>query len=103
MPLARTTNSRIAIFTSVSRSLHLLHTILFHISPFHFHIRVEKMQLTASGDISIVEIVVYLPLLVAAVAVCLRHGFKKAEGWIFLVAVCVSPLLLATIGVLARL
>jgi len=93
------------------------------------------MQLTASGDISIVEIVVYLPLLVAAVAVCLRHGFKKAEGWIFLVALCViriagaacnlvtfsnlsiglfeavailnsvgvSPLLLATIGVLARL
>jgi len=93
------------------------------------------MQLDASGDVSIVEIVVYLPLLVAALAVCLRHGFKKAEGWIFLIILCVvrvagaacnlvafnnpsiglfeavailnsvgvSPLLLATIGVLARL
>jgi hypothetical protein len=93
------------------------------------------MQLNARGDVSIVEIAVFTPLLVLALHVCLRHGFKKSSGWIFLFMLClirivggacdlvtysspskglfiavaildsvgISPMLLATIGILARL
>jgi hypothetical protein len=93
------------------------------------------MQLDARGDLSIAVIAVYTPLLLLAIQVCRRHGFKKSSGWIFLLALClirivgaaldlvtysspslglfiavavldsvgVSPLLLATIGILARL
>lgn len=93
------------------------------------------MKLDARGDISVAEIAIYTPLLGLALFVCLRHGFKRSSGWIFLVALCfirivggacdlvtynspslglfiavaildsvgISPLLLATIGILSRL
>src|SRR5437773_1735246 len=46
------------------------------------------MQLDARGHVSIVEIVVFTPLLVLAFHICLRHGFKKSSGWIFLFMLC---------------
>jgi hypothetical protein len=93
------------------------------------------MQLDGREILSAVEIALYSPFLIAALAVCFRHGFKRAEGWIFLLLLClirlvgaacdisthnspsqglyvtvaildsigISPLLLATLGILSRL
>ncbi|ORY19753.1 hypothetical protein BCR34DRAFT_471557 [Clohesyomyces aquaticus] len=88
----------------------------------------------ARGWVSVVELIVFIPALIAAIFVCLRHGFKRSYGWIFTLILCVvriigavcqlltyndhssgliqttlivdsiglSPLLLATLGLLSR-
>lgn len=93
------------------------------------------MHFDAHGWVSIVELVVYTPSLIAAFIICSRHGFKRSSGWIFTLILClvriigaacqlvtyydrspdiikatlildsigVSPLLLATLGLLSRL
>ncbi|PVH92893.1 hypothetical protein DM02DRAFT_542675 [Periconia macrospinosa] len=43
------------------------------------------MHLDDHGYVSIVELIVYIPCLIPAVLVCLRHGFKRTSGWIFIV------------------
>jgi hypothetical protein len=47
------------------------------------------MQLNNRGYVSIVELVVYIPSVILALVVCLRHGFKRTSGWIFILALCV--------------
>jgi hypothetical protein len=93
------------------------------------------MGIGTSGIVSIVELIVYIPALIAAIFVCSRHGLHRASGWIYTVILCVvriagavcqlltysnqsegllkatviidsigiSPLLLATLGVISRL
>ena len=39
-------------------------------------------------DISIAEVVVYIPLALVALYVSFRHGFIKSLGWIYLVIFC---------------
>jgi len=41
------------------------------------------MHLDNHGYVSIAELVVYIPCLILAFVVCLRHGFKRSSGWIF--------------------
>ena len=38
--------------------------------------------------ISIAELVVYLPLIFVAIYVCIRHGFTRQIGWVYLVIFC---------------
>lgn len=38
---------------------------------------------------SIVELVIYSPLLVAAALLCQRHGFERSSGWIFILILCI--------------
>lgn len=93
------------------------------------------MTLSAAGYVSIAEIIVYIPALIAAIMVTSRHGLRRASGWIYTIILCavriagavcqlltyhdsstgllkatlimdsigISPLLLATLGVLSRL
>ena len=42
------------------------------------------MHLDSRGYVSIVELIVYIPCLILAFVVCLRHGFKRTSGWIFI-------------------
>ncbi|KAI1117350.1 hypothetical protein F5Y14DRAFT_448287 [Nemania sp. NC0429] len=93
------------------------------------------MAIGANGIVSIVELIVYIPALIAAIIVCSRHGIHRSSGWIYTVILCVvriagaicqllainnptdvsllkatiiidsigiSPLLLATLGVVSR-
>lgn len=43
------------------------------------------MHLTSRGYISIVELIIYTLCLILGFVVCLRHGFKRSSGWIFVV------------------
>lgn len=93
------------------------------------------MGLVSQDYVSIVELIIYIPALIAAIIVTARHGFHRASGWIYTVVLCavriagaicqllthtdhseglltasividsigISPLLLATLGVLSRL
>lgn len=93
------------------------------------------MGFSRQGIVSIIELVVYIPCLVAAFIVCSRHGFRRSSGWIYTLILCLvriigaacqlasytnnapsliktalildsiglSPLLLATLGLLSRL
>lgn len=38
---------------------------------------------------SIVELVIYSPLLVAAALLCQRHGFERSSGWVFILILCI--------------
>ncbi|KAL7783890.1 hypothetical protein V8C37DRAFT_396542 [Trichoderma ceciliae] len=92
------------------------------------------MAIDSAGVVSIIELIVYIPLLCLAAVVCIRHGFTRASGWIYTILLCVlriigavcqlltytdhstgllkvtliidsigiSPLLLATLGMLSR-
>ena len=92
------------------------------------------IKFNARGGISILELIVYAPALVIAILICVKHGFTRSSGWIYLaifslirfVGACVqlaiynneskglfqaaaiinsialSPLLLATLGLLSR-
>lgn len=94
------------------------------------------MTLTHRNAVSIAEIAVYVPCLIMAIILTIRHGFSKSAGWYFLVVFCLariigpamqiastsnptstalltgssilqniglSPLFLATLGLLSRL
>lgn len=93
------------------------------------------MGLHSQDYVSIVELVIYIPALIAAIVVTARHGFHRASGWIYTIVLCtvriagaicqllthtdhsdglltatliidsigISPLLLATLGILSRL
>jgi len=43
------------------------------------------MALDQRGDISVVEIIIYIPVLIVGVILVMRHGFSKKAGWVFLV------------------
>ncbi|KAI0932666.1 hypothetical protein AcW1_000277 [Taiwanofungus camphoratus] len=42
------------------------------------------MKLDKRGDVSIAEIVIYIPILIVSFILVLRHGFTRRAGWIFL-------------------
>lgn len=43
------------------------------------------MALTEQNGISIADICVYIPALVIAVLLCIRHGFGRSSGWLYLI------------------
>ncbi|KAH8682799.1 hypothetical protein BGZ60DRAFT_368352 [Tricladium varicosporioides] len=47
------------------------------------------MRLDNHGDVSIAELIAYVPCSVLAFMVCFRHGFKRASGWIFILILSV--------------
>lgn len=47
------------------------------------------MTLGNAGYLSIAEIVVYVPALIAAIYTTARHGFHRSSGWVFTVVLCV--------------
>ncbi|RPD61451.1 hypothetical protein L227DRAFT_610462 [Lentinus tigrinus ALCF2SS1-6] len=51
------------------------------------------MALDARGIISIVEIILYLPILVISALLALRNGFTKKAGWIFLIILSIIRLI----------
>ena len=93
-----------------------------------------NMKFDGRAGISVAELIVYLPALIVATVVCIRHGFDRSSGWIFALVLClvrivgaccqfttyhnqsvglleatiilesigISPLLLATLGLLSR-
>lgn len=93
------------------------------------------MTLDSNGILSVVELVLYIPLLVLTVGICIRHGVSRTSGWVYTAILCLvrvigsicqlvsetspsknlleavlildsiglSPLLLATLGMLSRL
>ncbi|PSS08894.1 hypothetical protein PHLCEN_2v3384 [Hermanssonia centrifuga] len=42
------------------------------------------MGLDARGDTSVVELIVYIPLVFVSLFLLFKHGFGRAEGWIYL-------------------
>lgn len=46
-------------------------------------------MLSEREDIAIAQIAVYLPALVVAIYVSVRHGFVRQMGWVYLVIFCV--------------
>ena len=54
--------------------------------------QLSHMGLDARGYISIVEIIIYIPILLIGVVLSLRHGFKRKAGWIMLVILSISTL-----------
>jgi hypothetical protein len=47
------------------------------------------MHLDKHGYVSIVELIVFIPCLILGFVVCLRHGFKRTSGWIFILILSV--------------
>jgi hypothetical protein len=47
------------------------------------------MHLDNHGYVSIVELIVYIPCLILGFIVCLRQGFKRTSGWIFVLILSV--------------
>lgn len=43
------------------------------------------MGLTESNQVSIAELVIYLPALFVAIFLCIRHGFGRSSGWLYLI------------------
>lgn len=92
------------------------------------------MKFNGQAGICVAELIVYLPALIVATVICIRHGFDRSSGWIFALLLClvrivgaccqlttyhnqsvdlleatiilesigISPLLLATLGLLSR-
>ena len=48
------------------------------------------MGLDAEAAVSIVELVLYAPMIILAVIVCSRHGFARSSGWIYTVILCLA-------------
>jgi hypothetical protein len=89
----------------------------------------------ARDIVAAIELAVYIPAVIVAVIICVRHGFNRSSGWIYTLILCIvriagtvcqflshqdhsnglieakiiidsiglSPLLLATLGLLSRL
>ncbi|THZ82842.1 hypothetical protein D6C84_05431 [Aureobasidium pullulans] len=45
-------------------------------------------MINSRETLAIVELVVYIPTLVATIAIVIRHGFKRQLGWIYLAIFC---------------
>ncbi|KZT06263.1 uncharacterized protein LAESUDRAFT_653709 [Laetiporus sulphureus 93-53] len=64
-----------------------------YFQPWHYHVSdatattdsSSKWTFDARGDIAIAELVVYVPVLVVALMLVLRHGLARRAGWVFLV------------------
>ena len=99
-----------------------------------YSITSTTMHLTPRAGVSIAELLIFTPSVLAAIVVCARHGFRRSSGWLHTLILClvrivgaccqlltyhddsaglvkatiildsvgVSPLLLATLGLLSR-
>ncbi len=47
------------------------------------------MKLDSAGAVAIVELIVFIPALIASIIVCARHGFARSSGWIYTIVLCV--------------
>jgi hypothetical protein len=59
------------------------------------------MGLTPKNDLSIVEIIYYVPALFIAIYVSYRHGFGRQLGWIFLVILALIRIIGSATGIAA--
>jgi len=50
--------------------------------------REHNFAFSARGAVSIVELFVYLPSLVAATILCKHHGFTRSSGWVLTLILC---------------
>ncbi|KAL8829287.1 MAG: hypothetical protein Q9191_002096 [Dirinaria sp. TL-2023a] len=51
------------------------------------------MHFDGRGGISVLELLVYIPLFVISVLICIRHGFKRSSGWVFTLLLCLIRLI----------
>jgi len=47
------------------------------------------MTFGASGWVSVVELIVYIPAALLSIFICSRHGFTRSSGWIYTLILCV--------------
>lgn len=55
------------------------------------------MALTEKSGISVAEICVYSPSLIIAVFLCVRHGFGRSSGWLYLIIFSLARLIGASL------
>ncbi|KAI0080066.1 hypothetical protein K474DRAFT_1705077 [Panus rudis PR-1116 ss-1] len=60
------------------------------------------MALDARGILSLVEIIIYLPVLFAGVVITLRHGFQRRAGWLFLLILAIIRIVGGSIHIAAE-
>lgn len=58
-------------------------------------------MVTAREVLDIIELVYYTPILFISIFVCFKHGFKRSEGWLFLIILSLLRLIGAGTGVAA--
>jgi hypothetical protein len=51
------------------------------------------MTITYHNGVSIAEIVVYVPCLIIAILLSIRHGFRRNAGWMFLIVFCLARII----------
>ncbi|KAI3337050.1 hypothetical protein HD806DRAFT_475494 [Xylariaceae sp. AK1471] len=51
------------------------------------------MALTEHNNISIAQIIIYVPALAIAIFLCIRHGFGRNAGWLFLIIFSIARIL----------
>jgi hypothetical protein len=51
------------------------------------------MTVTYRESISILQVIVYVPVLVLGLMLNLRHGFAKSSGWFFLITLSILRLI----------
>lgn len=57
-------------------------------------------MLSERENISIAELAVYLVFIIPAVYVCIRHGFFRQLGWVYLVIFCILRIAGGIMGIL---
>ena len=48
------------------------------------------MKFDGRAGIYVAVLIVYLPALIVATVVCIRHGFDRSSGWIFALILCLA-------------
>jgi hypothetical protein len=51
------------------------------------------MMLDYRNDISILEIVIYVPCLFLGIFLAIKHGMGKSSGWLYLIIICLARLI----------
>lgn len=49
--------------------------------------------LDRQGGVSIAEVVIYTPSLLVSLYICKHHGFRKSDGWVYLIIFCLTRLI----------
>lgn len=55
------------------------------------------MGLDARGGISVLQLLIYIPILVFSAILVKRHGFRKQGGWIFLLILSIGVFLFSIV------
>lgn len=55
--------------------------------------------MTPREILNIVELIYYTPVLFLSIFICTRHGFKRADGWIYLVILSLLRLIGSSTGI----